>query len=157
MSKEGNGIVLLLNSNLCHDTFIYSPKWQFTIRDTWTTKSLAHLLSHFASHITSNDTVLYTAIMLLLSFRSLLISCLLTIGAVAQTTELQEDLLPNTLIGNWFGEEKFPYMMDDVNGRRMEMGRFCSRVSIASDRLRTYFAAEEICEVRLRPFCDELT
>lgn len=92
-------------------------------------------------------------IMPLLSFRSLLLSSLLITGAVAQVTDFQEDVLANTLFGNWFGEEKYPFMMDDVDGRRMEMGRFCSRIAMDSDGFRTYFAAENVCEVRLRPGC----
>lgn len=74
----------------------------------------------------------------LLSFRSLLLSGILLVGAVAQFDETES---AKELRGIWFGEEKFPYA-DGV-------GRFCSRVSVEKPYLRTYLTSEYTCEVSL--------
>jgi len=89
--------------------------------------------------------------MVLLSFRSLLLYSILVAGAEAQSP-FAEERLAEALLGNWHGEEKYPFFESIGDGEGpSEYGieRFCSRISMDAPGFRTYFAAEGICEVRL--------
>ena len=123
----------------------------FSARDTLVFVGFCcFVVPHFLLVVSNKRNIHNTIIMSLVSYRSLLFSSLLVTCVLSQVEFEEKRLSNNGLLGGiWLGEEKFPYEVElEPEGRRMEMGRFCSRVSMDHVGFRTYFAAEDICNVR---------